>query len=408
MKHTHRPLRVTVGAVLFCASLARAGVGESAVITLVFPHSARANAMGELGVALADGPDAMYWNPAGLGVHNPAWEGGAGSWFFERLLPMFDIPDLWHTAVMSTYRPRWQGEDLGAFGFDCNYVNMGANDFYSDLGDIIGTVRSREWVASLGWGMPLGGSNRHFAGLTAKAGVSALAPGIAGEGTGTAKVLAFDAGYLWTSQHKMRVGVTLNNMGPAVFYLDRSSDDALPFTVRLAFGYKDTAYIGSWPVADFSAESMLERDFAHLDASGDPDPFYKALFSDLLGDSTTAKQAFGECQYHCGGEVTLLGTFMFRSGVLFDWAGERYEWHWGLGLRLLNHLACDFSYIHSPEGLWRERLQRIDPAKTGSTGARHGQWSVTLTAFRLGRWSKNDLAPFGIDKIPGAWPPARQ
>jgi hypothetical protein len=43
------------------------GVGESAVITLVFPPGARATGLGETFTAIADDANATYFNPAGLG-----------------------------------------------------------------------------------------------------------------------------------------------------------------------------------------------------------------------------------------------------------------------------------------------------------------------------------------------------
>ena len=53
-----------LSAILFPAA---AGVGESAVITLVFPPGARATGLGETFTALSDDANATYFNPAGLG-----------------------------------------------------------------------------------------------------------------------------------------------------------------------------------------------------------------------------------------------------------------------------------------------------------------------------------------------------
>jgi len=46
----------------------RAGVGESAVITLIFPPGARATGMGEAFTGAAEDASATYYNPAGLGL----------------------------------------------------------------------------------------------------------------------------------------------------------------------------------------------------------------------------------------------------------------------------------------------------------------------------------------------------
>ncbi|NLD98836.1 MAG: UPF0164 family protein, partial [Fibrobacter sp.] len=45
----------------------QARVGETAVITLVFPPGARSTGMGEAFTGLADDVSATYYNPAGLG-----------------------------------------------------------------------------------------------------------------------------------------------------------------------------------------------------------------------------------------------------------------------------------------------------------------------------------------------------
>src|SRR5271157_3962899 len=42
-------------------------IGQSAVITLVFPPGARATGLGEAFVGLADDANATFFNPAGLG-----------------------------------------------------------------------------------------------------------------------------------------------------------------------------------------------------------------------------------------------------------------------------------------------------------------------------------------------------
>lgn len=67
-------MRACILWIVSTAAYTIAAVGESSVITLVFPHSARSYAMGEVGVALADHDDIAYWNPAGLGVKNSRWE----------------------------------------------------------------------------------------------------------------------------------------------------------------------------------------------------------------------------------------------------------------------------------------------------------------------------------------------
>ncbi len=391
-------MRHSVLAVLAVAAAASAGVGESAVITLVFPHSARAYAMGEVGVALADGEDAAYWNPAGLGVHNPRWTCGAGTFFYEPLLPAFGIRDLWHLALDAVWQP-WDGR-YGGIALDMNYLHMGVNEFYDELGQEVGTARSHEEVLSLAWGGSLPRHERHNVGMALKVVHSALAPGMFEDdpGAGVANAAAVDAGYLWLSPINIRLGVTLNNMGTAVEYVAGSGADPIPFTVRLAMGHKDTVAAGTWPILDWALETMLEREFVECGEDGRPYPWFKALVTDV--SDGTFREEFGESQLHWGLEATLFETLSLRSGLLFDWTGERYEWHLGFGLRVLKHLQFDWGYIHSPEGMMKDYLQRYDENKEGASGARHGQWQIQFTGYNLGCWKRSDFAPLNLDKSP--------
>ena len=48
-------------------------VGQSAVVTLVFPFGARNTGMGEVGTSLADDDAVLFYNPAGLAVQNSSF-----------------------------------------------------------------------------------------------------------------------------------------------------------------------------------------------------------------------------------------------------------------------------------------------------------------------------------------------
>ena len=60
-------IRASLLLTLISVSVSLAAVGESAVITLIFPPGARATGMGEAFTGLADDASATYYNPAGLG-----------------------------------------------------------------------------------------------------------------------------------------------------------------------------------------------------------------------------------------------------------------------------------------------------------------------------------------------------
>ena len=66
--------------------------GEATVLFLMINPGARQGGMGEAGVAVADDPNAVYWNPAGLAFQyeNPETDHKfAGSLMHVQWLPQF-------------------------------------------------------------------------------------------------------------------------------------------------------------------------------------------------------------------------------------------------------------------------------------------------------------------------------
>lgn len=379
------------------SSLTFAGVGESAVITLVFPHGARSTAMGEVGTALADDEHTIFYNPAGLGVDNERWHTGASCFFYEPLLPAFGIRDLWHIQAAAIWQP--PEADMGGFGVDFNYINMGINKWFNELGQPVGAGRSYEQVQTVAWGADVFDTKRHYLGASLKYIHSALAPHIGERGEGVAKSVAFDLGYLWIGKHGVRVGATAMNMGPSVFYLRWEDRDPIPFTLRGGVAYVKDIGVDDWTILGVSLGTDFYREFVKNYPDQPPDPFYVALFTSMADDPLI--EELSEIQVSWGGELKFFETLSLRAGFLFDYVGERYELTFGLGGRFFGHFDVDWSYIHAPEGMLKGVLREIDPTKTGATGARHGQWRLSFAATDLLDWGLKDLIPFNFEKAPG-------
>jgi hypothetical protein len=347
-------------------------VGESSVITLVFPFGARNTGMGEVGTSLADDDAALFYNPAGLGIPNSLWNDGSVSGFYEQLLPSFNILDLWHASLSSYYQP--PNKILGGFGLFINYINMGDNSATDAYGHELGVRRSWERVVALGWGFNLGeyGDTSDNFGITAKFINSFLAPGLGENGEGTAQSFAFDFGYLRLFRSGLRLGVTFVNMGPNVFYIDHSNPDPIPFTVNLALGYKRRFFFDKNSNISIAAETRFDREIVHNDYNGNPDPFYKALYTDFADN--TFRESIEEVNVHIGTEIGIMNTGFIRHGFLIDYAGVRYEETFGFGLKLFNHFNWDYSYIRSPEGFMENIF-----GHEGSSGVRDGQWRIAFT-----------------------------
>ncbi|MGA2506996.1 MAG: PorV/PorQ family protein [Chitinispirillaceae bacterium] len=389
-KSVGRSALILVAVSLFLCFPAFGDYAQSRVITLVFPFGARSDAMGEVGTALADDESVLFFNPAGLDVPNERWRGGAGSFFYEPLLPAFGLKELWHLSIAANIQDT--SLTWGQFGMFVNHINMGVNEWTDDLGRTIGEGFSYETVVALGWGFDFKeiGIKNHYFGLTAKWFTSALAPGY--QGNGVANSLAFDLGYLWTIGKHFRFGATLMNMGPAVYYVDASESDPIPFTLNLAVAYKNTFFIEDALPFTVAGELRLDREITKEYSDRRPDPFYKALWTDFLHNtSESASTQVQRINEHLGGEITFLNTVSLRNGFLIDIIGARYEYHVGLGIQILNHFSLDLGDIYSPEGYMKNFSRFLaGPGQTGATGARWGQWQISLTAFSLLHWSDDD------------------
>jgi hypothetical protein len=361
-------------------------IGQSAVITLVFPSGAQSLGMGEVGTALADDENVAFYNPAGLGMRNSRWSRGAVTEFYEPLLPAFRIPGLWHHNMAWVYQP--SNMEIGGFAAFWNYINFGINTWTDENGKILGRARSFEEVFDVSWGFNFNeiGLKNHYFGLSAKYVVSALVPGYGPGSEGIGYTVAFDVGYLWQCLPGLRLGLTLQNMGPAIFYVSQSEKDPIPFTMNAALAYKKDFLFGKVLIGRLRTEVRANREIVKNYADKPPDPFYKALYTDLLHDtSSTFQQELDEINWHIGVEYTILNSVSLRDGYLFDKVGKRFEHHYGIGLRLLNHFQLDWACIFSPErylaGLFESE---------GANGSRHGQWRVSFTYSRMFDWCDND------------------
>ncbi|MBD3240108.1 MAG: PorV/PorQ family protein [Chitinivibrionales bacterium] len=291
--------------------------------------------------------------------------------FYEPLLPAFGIRDLWHLYFAGA----WPTEDWGTIGLIVNYINMGVNQWFDELGRELGEARSWEGVFGVSYGLAL---RKDFSlGLNIKYVNSALAPGIGTGSEGIGRTFAIDASLLKRNLflRGFDVGFMAQNMGPSIFYINAEDDDPIPFTLRLGLAYRAI----ETPVHDLAIVLDAYREFVKNYTDKSPDPFYKALFTSVTDNRW--QEEVQEVQLSLGMEYWYVQFLALRLGCLFDYIGERYELTFGLGLRY-GSLNFDWSYIHAPEGMLKQFLENFDETKTGATGARHGQWRVSfITRF---------------------------
>jgi hypothetical protein len=313
------------------------------------------------------------WIATDRALNKYQWAQMQAMMFYEPLLPAFRLKELWHAFGAFVFPT----EDWGTFGISVNFINMGENAWTDELGKEMGSARSYELVFGPSYGLPL--TQTLSAGLNMKAVISALAPGYNGAGVGT--TFAIDAAILKRGlfTRNLDIGFMLQNMGPAIYYIDEEEKDPIPFTLRLGAAYKAV----QTQIHDLTFLLDLNREVVkNYSTDRQPDPFWVALWTDLLHDKDeSAKEEVQLINVNLGVEYWYSHFLALRTGFLGDYLGERYELTFGLGLNYGN-LNFDWSYILSPEGFLKGVLRKINPSKLGSTGARHGQWRASFL-FKL-------------------------
>jgi hypothetical protein len=291
--------------------------------------------------------------------------------FYEPLLPAFKIPDLWHVYWTLV----WPTEDWGTIGLTVNYINFGLNVWTNELGAEIGRARSWEGVFGLSYGISL--AQDFSLGVNIKYVYSALAPGYGPGGEGVGQTFAIDAALL--KRHfltkNLDIGFNLQNMGPSIFYISQQEQDPIPFTIKLGTAY----HLLETPIHNLTFLLDLNREVVKNYPDRAPDPFWKAIYTDLIHDTTqlqdtTKSRLFNELEevnLNTGLEYWYANFLALRVGHLFDYIGKRFELTLGMGLKYGN-MNFDWSFIHSPEGFMKGIVAE------GSNGSRDGQQRFSM------------------------------
>src|SRR3989339_41480 len=225
---------------LFLLPLPAFSVGQAALPTLTLESHARYTAMGGAGGAVCFDAGAVHYNPAGLLFLSPETDIPAGGLFdYENLLPEFNFKDLYHRNISVYGRYR----NVIAFAFTDKYISFGTNEWTDELGRRLGTFRSYDefLILSIAAHLEEGSPRSPYSlGLNIKYLYSSLGDIAIGneQRHAVAKSFAVDAGFLYREPflNIFSAGITLQNMGPKIVYIDQNQADPLPFNLKLAFG----------------------------------------------------------------------------------------------------------------------------------------------------------------------------
>lgn len=288
------------------------------------------------------------WFSSGAGIERFHSADNQVAFFYEKLLPVLNIPDLYHLYTGITF----PAAEWGTLGVFVNFISFGQTVVTTETdADNTSTFNSSETVVGLSYGTRL---NRNWGlGLNFKFFYSRLSSGAAvGEPDATTASYAVDAGLLGKDLgiKGLNAGLVLANIGPNVYYVDKSNDDPIPLTWRFGLSYDLIRSVDHRLVvtADYNRTVIYE------DSKGKAQPFYisawKAWFNpetakDDDGSYDTARKSIQEGQLNTGVEYTYANTVALRAGYLHDKTGQRQEVDFGLGVMLSDMLQLDIASI---------------------------------------------------------------
>ncbi len=258
---------------------------------LLLPLGAQGVGLGRA-VTAVEGPEAVFWNPAGLarveGRHLQLFRG--------------------NNFAVEQFGTSFVGHEpgLGSLGISYQLTDVGEGGLTDDTGNLLGSITVRSHVAILSFATQV--ARRLDAGVNMKvAHFRQSCRGQCSEAGVSSTSVAFDAGLLIRPTEGSRVGLMMAHMGPSVQFINAEQADPLPTRVRVASSYQ---VLQHWDGdGDFSLWVNLEVEDRWRDL-GDPSVY---LGSELV----------------IGAQEALL----VRAGYVFRDLDQRRGAALGLGLR---------------------------------------------------------------------------
>lgn len=316
---------------LTAATVSFGQAGGAAVPFLLISPDARASGMGDIGTAIADDINAVFWNPGGLGYQTNTQVALS----YSKWLPQFNA-DLFYS--FGTYGQYIEAID-GTIAATLIFMNLGEFTRTNENGDALGKFRSNEFTIGVSYGTMI--SDDVGAGVTMKYVQSNLAPaGVGQAGAGVGISGAFDLGFLWKPKelsifgenldNVFSFGVNLQNVGPKMTYLNES--DPLPSNLRLGIAAK--------LVEDEFNDLTISADFSKLLVRRD------SLGSDPIPQSFVTAWGRGGLETGIGMEYIYDQVVALRGGYFTEpvAAGARQYFTLGAGVEY-DLFKLNFSYI---------------------------------------------------------------
>jgi hypothetical protein len=325
-------------------------LAQTAAISLSIPPTARANAMGEAYVALADDATGAWWNPAALGFLTKR----DASMTHAQL-----VPDLASDVFHDYFAMAFPVHGMGTFSGSFLYLSYGQSDARGPSGEDFGTFRSYEFAPAISYGVAL--ANQVGIGVTFKYVRVQLAPDLPflPPGAGTGSTVAADAGVLWKIPGNMvNLALALQNQGPNITFIEGNGTP------------------GSDPVSDpiyrnlkaGVAAKLYDKNSLGFLIVGD----YNQLLvrGEIRDTSGAVRRRYGKPIWNGGSELSYRASEVsvaLRGGYVHDSDGSISDPTYGLGLGY-KFLRVDFASI--PQAEDKNTGTKLDRVKKFSLSAR--------------------------------------
>ncbi len=301
--------------------------GEAGASSLIIPPSARANAMGQAFVAIADDATSLWWNPAGMAFVDRSVD------FMHTQL----VPDLASDVFFEYLGVLYEIKGFAVIGANLQYLSYGEWEATDQTGVALGTAKSYEFVPTIGGALKI--TDDIAIGMNLKFIYVSLAPAWATveEIDGIGHSVGLDLGALWKvpefsivgfTVSSLRLGACFSNLGPSLTYSNRDQAAPLPRNFRLGMAYT--------PVKNETGEVTIVADVNKSLVEYGSDEDYNR--------SNT---------YHAGAEFVYANLLIVRGGYIYDDDGDIVNPTYGLGFILNDKLRIDFASIPQASDLAR-------------------------------------------------------
>ena len=308
---------------------------QAAVLLLLIEPGARAIAMGESYVAIADDATASYFNPAALAGQT----GKSVNFTHSKWLP--ELADDMSYEFLAYAQPV---EGWGNIGINIALLDFGTQQRTGEGGEELGEFSSFDVAISGAYGTRI--SDNMSAGIGLKFIRSSLSPDFgAGQerGKGIGNSFATDLGLMWDISPSLRFGTALRNLGPKIAYIDASQADPLPQHIVAGLAYKalDTEFNDVLLSVDIYKPLIADGSFASN--------LVTAWADEKIGDEVSEMDLHVGGEYKYGLSARQDESFLaMRGGYSWDDDGELKLWTVGVGLKY-NLFQVDVAYIIGDE-----------------------------------------------------------